>query len=77
MATQPSGNSVPCEATLSLDSGYGFSVCFFVLVGKKKSVASNYCSMLLALNKSLFFTHAADQVLKTSFELIDYLQDSS
>lgn len=37
MATQPSGNSVPCEATLSLDSGYGFSVCFFVLVGKKKN----------------------------------------
>lgn len=33
--------------------------------------------MLLALNKSLFFTHAADQVLKTSFELIDYPQDSS
>ena len=78
MATQPSCNLVSCEATFSLPRGDVFVVLLLLFWwGEKKNYSFQPLSLLLAINRNLLFICAANQVLKTSFKLIEYPQNSS
>lgn len=73
MATQPSCNLLPCEVTFPLPRGDVFFVLLLLLFWwGEKNYSFQLLSMFLAINRNLLFTHAASQVLKTNFKLIEY-----